>query len=456
MKSTGNNQDGSLRLLQLSAWVRRSGLLRSLYSLFPAALRRNVVDSLISRANEGMRFPRTAAWEREIAPPEAPAHFLPARRDDRAGLNVIGFIRGQFGLAEAARLYIRALIDAGIDVRLHDVDLDLPHGRADDSLAEWVDETLPHDVTLVFVNPDFLELALEKVGRDKLAGKYIIACWFWELEEVPAEWMPAVRRVDEIMVATGFIEDAFRRVTDKPVLRVPLPLSSVADSGLQRADFGLDQDSFIFLTSFDFHSWIERKNPYAVVKAFAEAFPGGNEQVRLLVKTSNGYLYPDKLKVLLEYAAADPRILIRDDIIDRAHFNALQRCCDAYVSLHRAEGFGLGLAECMALAKPVVATAWSGNLEFMDADTACLVDYRLVKVGEGEYPHPPGAVWAEPCVGSAAQAMRKLFEDPSGARELGDRARRSVLEKLAPAQAALRLSERLAQIKENRIGMSNA
>lgn len=447
---------GSLRLLQFSAWIRQHWFLRRIYHLLPAMLRRRVVGSMVTHAREWARFPRTPAWDHSIAPAMPLSSCEQGLRSDLPGINVIGYIRGQFGLAEAAKLYVHALIRAGMDVRLHDVDLGLPHDRNDDSLAALVDETLPHDVTLVFVNPDFLESALEKIGVSKLADKYIIACWFWELETVPSTWIPAVQRVDEIMVATDFIEQAFRRVTDKPLLRVPLPLSALPDSGLQRVDFGLRDDEFIFLTSFDFHSAVERKNPHAVLEAFFRAFPTGDEHVQLLIKTSNGFHYPEKLKELLERAAVDSRIIVRDEIIDRAHFNSLLRCCDAYVSLHRAEGFGLVLAECMAMGKPVVATAWSGNMEFMSSETACLVDYRLVQVREGDYPHWEGGVWAQPCVESAAGAMRRLAESPAAARDLGARAKYSVTELLAPEAAAQKIFERLAQLKKARGMIVNA
>jgi glycosyltransferase involved in cell wall biosynthesis len=446
MKNKVRTPSRSLKLLQLSAWIRRQGWLQRIYRLVPTPFRRHIVGSLLAQASEGTRFPRTVAWNRPAATQAVPITAEPDPEAQACSVNIVGYIRGQFGLAEAARSYVRALIGAGVDVRLFDLDLGLPHGREDDSLAGFIDESLPHDKTIVFVNPDFLQQALEQIGGARRDGRYLIACWFWELEEVPPEWVPALDLVDEIMVATGFIERALRRVTQKPIIRVPLPLGPMPDSGLKRADFGLPEEAFVFLTSFDFHSWIDRKNPYAAIDAFRLAFPRGDENVRLLIKTSNGYCYADKLKFLMESASVDPRVLVRDDIIDRAHFNALQRCSDAYVSLHRAEGFGLGLAECMAMGKPVIATAWSGNMEFMDSDTACLVDYHLVEVAGGEYPHPPGAVWAQASVADAAVAMQRLVGDIAWAKALGERARQAALAELSPSLAAHRLCARLAQV----------
>ena len=191
-----------------------------------------------------------------------------------------------------------------------------------------------------------------------------------------------------------------------------------------------------------------------MLSAFRAAFPADRDDVRLLVKSSNGFRHPEKFRKLLSAGEGDDRIIIRDDVIDRAHLNALQRCCDAYVSLHRAEGFGLGLAECMALGKPVIATGWSGNLEFMDSESALLVEFRRIPVREGDYPHPDGAEWAEADVGAAATAMRKLADDPVAASRLGARARTAVLARLSPENAARIILNRVREIKAgmNKVG----
>ena len=347
-------------------------------------------------------------------------------------------------------MYARALLGARYPTALIDVDIDLPHGWNDGSLDGYIGEDAPYGVHLVFVNPDFLEAAFEQIGKARLQGGYIIACWFWELEGVPESWLPALDMVDELLVSSRYVGDAFARVTEKPILCVPLPLSEVGDSGLHRVDFGIEEDAFVFLTSFDFNSFIHRKNPFAVVRAFQSAFPVGRNDVRLLVKTSNGYRRPDLLKLLLDAVGGDSRIVVRDHVLDRADVQALQRCCDVYVSLHCAEGFGLGLAECMALGKPVIGTAWSGNLEFMDASNSALVGYTLVPVGEGEYAHHHGQRWAAADEDEAARLMRQLADDPAYAKALGERARLSVLSTLSPERAASMLIQRLDEIHQRR------
>lgn len=352
------------------------------------------------------------------------------------GVNVFGHLHGEFGLGESARMYAGALIGAGVPVTLNDLAHDVPHAFGDTSLDVATRQGAPYAVNLLFANPDYMQRAIEFVGPAAWEGRTTIGCWFWELETIPGEWQEAIDAVDGIMVASAFTEEAFRRATDKPVFRVKLPLPALDASDASRRDFDLPEDAFVFLVSFDFNSSIYRKNPIAAIDAFRSAFPSSREDVRLMVKSSNGHRYPEHMSQLLAAASQDPRILVRDQVLPIAHMHALQKCADAYVSLHRAEGFGLGLAESMAMGKPVIATAWSGNMDFMDADNSCLVDYRLVPVGEGEYPHAAGTRWADPDTQQAAAWMRRLVDTPGLAAGLGRKAADHIRSDLSPDRAA--------------------
>lgn len=422
-----------LDLLGICAWFRRK-VWPWLYRQLPAVLRQKASTYVIERTCAKARFPRTPAWSRSVAvvqPKRVAVASSVCAEKAPVGVNIVGYIGGQFGLAEGVRLYARALIESGVDVSLLDVDLNLPHQWNDKLLNDWIEERLPYPVTLIFINPDYFESALAYLGPARTRGRYLVACWFWELENVPPEWVRQIEKVDAIMVASAFVENAFKRVTKKPIFRVPLPVGSAVDSGLKRADFGLEEGKFIFLLTFDFNSWVARKNPLAVIQAFVEAFPAERDDVRLVVKSSNGFRHFNKFRELLSVAGVDRRIMVRDEVLDRAHLSALQRCCDAYVSLHRSEGYGLGLAECMLLGKPVIATAWSGNMEFMDPSNSCLIGYRLVSVGPHEYPSWQGQRWAEADIHEAAIWMRKLADQPGLAEEIGSAARSSVSKTLS-------------------------
>lgn len=367
-----------------------------------------------------------------------------------AGVNIFACLRGQFGLAESARMYSLALLEAGYPVALNDIDIDAPHVFDDRSLDDHIGTNAPYGINLIFVNPDYLAPALASINNAKMEGRYVIACWFWELERIPDNWLWALNHVDEIMVASNFVEKAFRKVTDKPILRVPIPISCAGDSGLTRRQFGLAPNKFVFLNTFDFNSWWCRKNPFSVIKAFRNAFPTERRDVQLLIKSINGHRQPEKLMHLVACASVDDRIIVRDEVLDRRDMHALQRCTDAYISLHRAEGFGLGLAECMAMGKPVVGTGWSGNLDYMTQDNSCLVNYRLVPVGDEEYPHSDGAMWAEADIEHASALMKRIVDEPLFAQALGAKASEDTQKRLSPRAVAGIIAARLDEIAMKR------
>lgn len=429
-------------LLSALAWIRGNALMRTVYRVMPAAVRARLNARLTERAHARLRFTRNPRWEKQ----PATAHLVrPVAFSGGPGVNVFGYLSGEFGLGESARLYSRSLLDANVPCSFFNIDLALPHGMKDDSFADMLGDQAPHSSNLIFVNPDFLQQAMQNAGEGHFKGRRNIACWFWELPRIPLDWSPAIAQVDAILVASRFVEDAFRAVTDKPILRVPLPYYPGPDSGLARSDLGLQSDDFIFLCMFDFHSSVARKNPQAVIEAFKQAFPE-RKDVRLLIKSSNGSFHEQALRDLLALTANDSRIIVRDDVIDRAHVRALIRCCDVFVSLHRAEGFGLVMAEAMGLEKPVIATRWSGNLEFMTEKNSCLVDFKLRPVRAGEYPHVPGDEWAEPDVNHAAFFMRELAADHELRGRLGAAARQTVVSRLNPQAVGKMLVEQLGTL----------
>jgi glycosyltransferase involved in cell wall biosynthesis len=300
-------------------------------------------------------------------------------------------------------------------------------------------------VDVFFVNPDQIGPALAATEAVRSARTYRIGYWFWELPRIPPEWEAALDTVDEIWVASEFVGDAFRQVTDKPVTLVPMVVEPVSPAETPRSR----SEPFTFLFSFDFHSYLERKNPRAVVDAFLAAFPSGGEPARLIVKTINGKAFRTELLALMSRASEDRRIEILDGYMSRDAMNELVAKADSYVSLHRAEGFGLGLAESMALGKPVIATAYSGNLAFMNAENSLLVSYRLVDVAPGQYMHGAGQQWAEPDIQDAAAKMRRLVEDRAFAADIGRRAQEYMKNHFSSSVSARAIIERLEAISRS-------
>ena len=173
-------------------------------------------------------------------------------------------------------------------------------------------------------------------------------------------------------MATDFVADAVRRSTSKPVHKIPPPIDVTLSRPYQRSEFGLPADVYMFLFSFDFNSFAKRKNPEGAIAAFRQAFDLARRDGALVVKTINGTIRPEKLSEMHDLVGGDARIILVDEFFSREQVFGLQSVVDAFVSLHRSEGFGLGLAESMYLGKPVIGTAHSGNLEFIDRDNSCL------------------------------------------------------------------------------------
>ena len=367
----------------------------------------------------------------------------------RPSINVAGFFRAELGLGEAARLLISAIDASGLPYST--VAYDGTVNRQLHAFEERPSGQGVVDINIVCVNADHFVPFLKKMGREFSEGRYTIGVWFWEVTEFPREFQEAFGYVDEIWVTSDTAQAAIRKVSPKPVLKFHLPIVSPAiNSQLTRSSLGLP-DGFCFLFSFDFLSVLERKNPLGVIEAFRRAFAPG-EGPTLVCKTINGdqrILELEKLK----FAARDRTdIMLLDGYLSPVEKNTLTALCDCYVSLHRAEGFGLTMAEAMALERPVIATAYSGNLEFMNGGNSYLCGYTEAVVGPERQPYPQDALWAEPDVAEAAALMRHVYNHPQEARERGKRAARELRQFHSPKVAARSLAGRIETIRKRRAG----
>jgi glycosyltransferase involved in cell wall biosynthesis len=285
--------------------------------------------------------------------------------------------------------------------------------------------------------------------------KYSIGYWAWELAEYPDEWMNAFLFYDEIWASTEFARAAFASKSPRPVHLMPMVVENPAiDGSLNRDYFGLPTDRFLLFFHFDFRSFVERKNPDAAIRAFLEAFPTGAESVGLVIKTLNGEHDPAGWARVTSLASTDSRIQIINREFTRLEVTSLIGACDCYVSLHRSEGFGRGLAEAMLLEKPVITTSYSGNMDFCSAETTFLVDYDLVPVREHDYIGTKNQVWADAKVGHAAEVMRTVY----GNKELRERVARQgaamIRAKYSPEVVGALYAHRLNEIMKQSINTS--
>ncbi|MDP1848822.1 MAG: glycosyltransferase, partial [Solirubrobacteraceae bacterium] len=374
------------------------------------------------------------------------------------GVNAVGYLRGGLGLGQAARLYVQALDAAGVPVRTTTVDVDLPAvvgpdgRRAQVKTMDFADLHVEGELpfNLVCVNAPELPGLYAQLGPEFFAGRYTIGVWAWEVDVVPASWDTAFGLVDEIWVYSRYVQEIISAVSPVPVVRVPLPIVAPPAGGDVAA---LDlPGGFQFLNLFDFYSTLARKNPLGLVAAFTRAFEPG-EGPQLVLKSHNGDFKPERLAALREAAGDRPDIHVLDRFLPAAEMAALMRRADCYVSLHRAEGFGLTMGEMMALGKPVIATGFSSNLDFMTAENSYLVRHRETLVGSEGESYPARGTWAEPDLDHAAQLMREVWRDQAQARARGARAREEIAERFsleAVGQAARNRLKRLAAADRRR------
>lgn len=363
------------------------------------------------------------------------------------GVNLVGFAYGEFGLGESLRALARAADSGDIPFIVKDVDQRLQARQADRSIAGHVSEALRHRLSLLCLNPDMLKPVLPVLQATRDGGGRNVGYWYWELEHIPRAWDEAFDAVDEIWCATEFIATAMRGATDKPVFKIPPPIELHIGRAYSRADFALPPAPYLFLFTFDFNSFAMRKNPEAAIRAFRSAFPPGRDDVGLVVKSINGAHRPELVAAIRALIAGDPRIVQMDRFLSRDEAYGLTSVCDAYVSLHRAEGLGLGLAEAMYLGKPVVGTAYSGNLEFMHEGNSALVGYRMVPVNAGEYLYDdPRFVWAEADVDDAARHLRRLADDPGWRAQLAMAGQQNIRTRFTRAHTAAAMRARMVEL----------
>jgi glycosyltransferase involved in cell wall biosynthesis len=364
------------------------------------------------------------------------------------GLNIIGYLRAEAGVGEAGRLMALAADAAGIPYRTI-ATTDTPSRQLDPFVVGGTgssrDEAEPYRVNLLCVNADRTPNLLAELPPALLDHRYRIALWFWELSRPASHTAAALDLVDEVWVASEFVAEPLRSLTAKPVLVTPLAIPPPAPTHLTRGDLALPTDRTVFLATFDAFSIPARKNPVGIIAAYTAAF-GPDDGAHLVIKTINGARHRAALEQLWYLTRDRPDIEIRDGYLSRLEMSALVQLSDACVSLHRSEGFGLVPAAAMAAGKPVIATAYSGTLAFMDDDSALLVPYELADVGPGNDPYPADAQWAEPDLHTAAKHLRAVMEEPGAAHRLGEQARAAVARTHGPAVAGTWIDSRLNDI----------
>lgn len=367
----------------------------------------------------------------------------------RAGCNLFGHMASPTGIGVAARATAAALAAARIPYAVFD--LDQIGGEPTQAENEALLVEGSHPINLFHTTPDRIQRFVS--GRDSpippttLIDRYNIACFAWEsTNSFPQAWRGAFRHFDEVWVPTRFVAECLRPVTSLPIVEIPHVLQT-RPVVLSRADFALPKDRFVFLFTFDEPSGFARKNPLGAIAAFKRAFAADDKHVALFIKART--LSHENRARLTSAATGYPIVIFVEDI-GRKALSSLVAHADAFVSLHRAEGFGLALAEAMQLERPVVATAYSGNLDFMTPENSYLVPCRIVRQEEPDGIYPAGTEWAEPDLDAAAEMMRAVVADPAAARRRAQRAAADIAARFSPLAVAGQIERRLAVLSESR------
>ncbi len=388
--------------------MRRSAtiLAHRAWRLLPMEMRRDAMAGVASK------FVRKACQE-----PPAVSH----------GVIVAGDVGGANGLAESARIIHEALVPHGLTRGL--APLGLP------SVVPANREDLPADAALLaVVSAPILPVGLMRYPRNFLDRRRVIGMWAWELPVVPHNWSYGARFTHEIWACSRFTADALEHLAPGRVRVVPHPLAAVSlpVEGV-RADFGLPEDRLVVLTVFNLSSSMARKNPLGAIAAFRAAF-GDSEGHMFVLKLSGTEDYQKDLSLIREVIGDAPNIRLMTQTLPEARLRGLIAAADIVLSLHRSEGFGLIPATAMLLERPVVATGWSGNLDFMSAESAALVPYRLIPAVDprGTY-QLRGAAWAEPDFDDSVAWLRRLAGSAGLRASMGVAAKAYATEKLGAA-----------------------
>lgn len=362
------------------------------------------------------------------------------------GVNQIGYFGKGFGLGESSRLMLEALKQAGIPVSLISVN-DLLVNVRDEPFLYPIENVFKYPINLFTIDTTQIPIFIERNGWNHFKNRHNIGLVFWETTHTTQAYAKGWEYLDEIWTTSRFMQEVLSRIapTAIPVHYIPQPLElaySYRSTNQTKKEL---PHLFTYLFFFSFNSVLGRKNPQAIIDAFHIAFPD-EKKVRLIIKSKDSQNFSEQLKNMQKKIERDSRVVWIDEVMDeQERFNLMNRC-DCYISLHRSEGFGLTLCEAMLLNKPVIATGYSGNIDFMNDHNSYLCSYRFVPVGEGNPPYPPDGIWAEPDIHHAAQLMRHVFENQEEAITKAHRGREFIQELYNFKRVGTSIAKRLAHI----------
>jgi glycosyltransferase involved in cell wall biosynthesis len=414
----------------------------ALTKVLPYPLLRRIHRSVIADAH-------TKLSERQHAP------FDPQARE--RGINVVASVFEGFSLKNSVDFLAGVFRAADLPVNYYEyrkgiVEHDpsftdgtgVTGGTGEADGTGGAEATAPYGINLVHAGPVVIHHDFRSIDSAVWDGRYNIYYYIWELD-VPSPGAQALLDFfDEIWAPSEFALSSLRGLSGKPMMAVPYAFDVSPDDSVGREFFSLPEDKFLFLCMYDGGSDSFRKNPEAVIESYKKAFPAERGDCGLVIKI--GHPDDDVIARLHRELAGYENVYYMLETFSLAQVHSLMKACDAFVSLPRAEGFGLMMAEAMMLGTPVVVTNYSAHTEFMDANVACMVDYRLIDVSKESALYQKGAHWAEPDTNDAARHMRRLYEDREYAARLAAAAREHIGKALGMEAISARVKARVDEI----------
>ncbi|MBC2605988.1 glycosyltransferase [Pelagicoccus albus] len=377
--------------------------------------------------------------------PTNPLNTDYAIRHANLGINLVGWYKAQLGIGESVRLAAKAVKAINIPHAIVPLRVNCLAAQGDSSLDDQFTDENPYPVNVFHIDAPQSADIDHHHGPAFRKGKRNIAYWAWELPEFPDRWIKYFRYFDEIWTPSNFVRDAIAMKSPVPVVTMPHCIDFDLPGKDWRAELGLPEKQFLFCFAYDLNSYQERKNPRAIIEAYRQAFAGKDtgEKVGLVIKIHSTENNKKQYEQLLELLDGLPNCHLIDRTLSREATYGLMKACDCYVSLHRAEGFGLTVAESMYLGKPVISTNWSATSEFVNSQNGCPVNFKLIKLTQDFGPYEKGQLWADPDPSHAAEYMKRLVSEPGYAQQLGENAQRTIKELYSP--------ERIAGLYRNRL-----
>lgn len=425
---------GNLSRILFSLWKSRPDLMRR----FPDATGNEAHELQEWARNHGIA--ENAIDEEFIEIGDLVQDSYPNFFSDEKGINIAGYLTGELGLGQSARLIYESAKKTKFPT--HPLVSNRSRSRQFESFSSSELNKI-FGVIVAVINADHFKLWIDDIGKNRLKKSTIIGVWAWETEDFPRNMHSAFELVDEIWAVSNFVKSALEKHTQKPIFVFPTPISNPERiEKLDRSKISLNTLEDYNLFIFDYLSVFNRKNPLGAIEAHTKAFPNGDGPT-LVIKTINSDKDPVNRERLRFAIEKRKDIVLIENYLSREQMTALINECSTYISLHRSEGYGLTIAEAMILGRPVIATGYSGNLDFMSQQNSFLVPYELIKVGDFSPPYLSESKWADPDLNTAAEYMRYLFENKDLAQEVGRRAKLELQEKFSVTNAANFIDQRI-------------